>query len=222
MPAPILITLVDDHTVVRKGLKSLIETMGGYEIVSEFDDGKSFIEHVPLKPEPDIIIMDVAMPKMDGKQTMRWLADKKHIYKVLVLTLDTSERTIIELFRLGVRGYIPKTCTAAELKAAIDNIVQTGYYHNEIMTHALHRDGEETDEDRRNKIAEKVTGRELEFLELVCDEKEYTYDQIATIMKVHKRTVDGYREDLFEKFNLKSKTGLVLFAFKNGLIKNNI
>jgi two-component system invasion response regulator UvrY len=218
MQLPVSIILVDDHTIVRKGLRTLIESMGGYMIQGEFDNGRHLTDNIPLPIAPQLIIMDIAMPLMDGKKTMEWFAENNISYPVLILTLDTSEKTIVELFRLGVRGYISKTCTAQELKQAIDDIVQTGYYHNEFMINALHRGIRETEDDRKKKIITHITEREKLFLQLVCDEKEYTYDQIADIMDVHRRTVDGYREALFEKFNVKSKTGLVLFAIKYGLV----
>ncbi len=217
MPDPVSIILVDDHTIVRKGLRTLIESMGGYTIESEFDNGKFLVDNIPLKTEPHLIIMDLAMPQMDGKKTMEWFVENCISYPVLILTLDTSERTIIELFRLGVRGYISKTCSAQELKQAIDDIIFSGYYHNEFMINAMHSGMKETEDDRKKKILSNITDRERQFLQLVCDEKEYTYDQIADIIGVHRRTVDGYREALFEKFNVKSKTGLVLFAIKYGL-----
>lgn len=219
MPQPIFITLVDDHTIVRNGLKTLIESMGEYVVNNEFDDGQALVNNISLLKEPDLLIMDVAMPRMDGKQTMKWLVENNISFPVLILTLDTAEKTIIELFKLGVRGYIPKTCTAAELKSAIEEILKSGYYHNDLLHNALQYKNTETDEDRRAKILSKMTEREREFLELVCDEKEYTYEQIADIMKIHRRTVDGYREGLFEKFNIKSKTGLVLFVLKYNLLK---
>lgn len=217
MSNDISIVLVDDHTVVRNGLKSLIERMGNYTISYQFDNGKRFIDAIPLPQQPDLIIMDLTMPEMDGKETTKWLKENSINYPVLILTLDTTEKTIIDLFKLGVRGYLPKSCTAEVLKKAIEDVIATGYYHNELLTKAL------TQEENRHKGNEQgtptqITDREREFLQLVCDEHEYTYEQIADIMKVHRRTVDGYREAIFSKFNIKSKTGLVLFAIKYSLI----
>ncbi|MGN6568826.1 MAG: response regulator [Flavipsychrobacter sp.] len=213
----ISIVLVDDHTVVRNGLKSLIERMGNFIVTHQFDNGKRFIEQIPLAEKPDLVIMDLTMPEMDGKETTKWLKENNISYPVLILTLDTSEKTIIDLFKLGVRGYLPKSCTADVLKKAIEDVIDTGYYHNELLTQAL------TKEDSKPKsldtnIQTLLTDREREFLQLVCDEHEYTYEQIADLMKVHRRTVDGYREAIFSKFNIKSKTGLVLFAIKYGVI----
>ena len=217
MSAPVSIVLVDDHTIVRNGLRSLIEVMGNYKVVSEFDNGLQFINAIPRLPDPDIAIIDLNMPEMNGIETVRWLRMHRHDMKVLILTLDSEEKTIIELFRMGVRGYLPKNCTAEVLKKAIEDTLHFGYYHNELLHHALVT--ETAKESSDTSIMEAITDRELLFIKLVCDEKEYTYDKIKDIMGVHRRTVDGYRETLFERFNLRSKTGLVLFAIKHGIIK---
>ena len=216
MQKEISIVLIDDHTIVRNGLKSLIEVLGNYKVTAEFDNGKQFTEALPLSPEPDLVVMDLNMPEMNGMQTMTWLRKKYPEMKVLVLTLDTDDKTIIELYRIGVRGYLPKSCTAEEMKMAIEGTVHTGYYHSDLLQHALLANAEKKEQIRTNM--DLVSERELTFLQLVCDPKEYTYEQIATIMNVHRRTIDGYKEGLGDKFNIKSKTGLVLFAIKHGLV----
>ena len=214
----ISLVLVDDHVIVRSGLKSLIQEMGEYAVTQEYSNGKHFIEALPNLQHPDIIIMDLGMPEMDGEETMRWMQVNYPQLKVLILTWDTNERKIIELFRLGVRGYLLKNCTADNLKKAIDDTYETGYYHTELLQSALMKDHQAQDTDIKAQIEKKITPREQFFLDLVCNKQEYTYDQMADLMKVHRRTIDGYRESLFEKFNIKSKTGLVLFAIKHGLV----
>ena len=119
---------------------------------------------------------------------------------------------------MGIRGYLPKSSTANVLRAAINDILSTGFYHNEMLAKAL-LTADDSALDERQTIINQVSGRERDFLRLVCDEKEPTYEQIAEIMDVSRRTVDGYRESLFSKFNIKSKTGLVMFAIKYGIVK---
>jgi two-component system invasion response regulator UvrY len=217
MPTLSSIFLVEDHIIVRNGLKELIEHMGNYQVTGEFDNGKDLTDKIAYE-RPDLIIMDLAMPAMDGQQTMKWLKDRRVDHPVLILTLDVTDKTIIELYRLGVRGYLPKTCTADILKKAIDDIINTGYYHNELLSNAIKNKGLNPKNDR-DEILKLFSGRELEFLNLVCDKEEYTYEQIADKMRLHRRTVDGYRESLFGKLEIKSKTGLVLFAIKHGIIQ---
>jgi len=216
MSKPVSIFLVDDHAVVRNGLKALIERMGNYAVKEQFDNGQQLIDKLPFQQPPDVIIMDLTMPVMDGTQTVRELKNRHINIPILILTLETTEKTIIELFRLGIRGYLPKSCTADVLKKAIDDVISSGYYHNEMLTKALLNSNEEP---ASGNPLQQLTERERTFMELVCDENELTYEQIADKMGVSRRTVDGYRESIFEKFNIKSKTGLVLFAIKYGLIK---
>ncbi len=215
MSKPVSIFLVDDHAVVRNGLKALIERMGNYIVKEQFDNGRQLIDSLPFDEKPDVIIMDLTMPIMDGSQTVKELKNRHVNIPILILTLETTEKTIIELFRFGIRGYLPKSCTADVLKKAIDDVIHSGYYHNEMLTKALMNN----EEEHTGNPVQHLTDRENTFLQLVCDENELTYEQIADKMGVSRRTVDGYRESIFEKFNIKSKTGLVLFAIKYGLIK---
>lgn len=217
MPHTADIILVDDHAVVRNGLKSLIERLGNYRITGEYDNGEELIEEIPFEPQPALIIMDLAMPVMDGTETVIELNKRKQTTPVLILTLETDEKTIINLFRMGIRGYLPKSSTADVLRKAINDVLTTGYYHNEMLAKALLPEGQVKDE--RELVLNQVSAREKEFLKLVCDAHEPTYGEIAEKMDVSRRTVDGYREALFNKFNIKSKTGLVLFAIKYGIIK---
>lgn len=218
MPSKYSVFLLDDHVVMRTGLKNLIEHTGQYEVIKEFGNGKDFIDAMPFEEQPDVIILDIAMPLMDGKELMQWLKEHDYDLPVLILTLDTGEKTIIELFRMGVKGYLPKTCTPEILYKALDDIIKTGYYHNEFTVLALQTETGRHRETEREKVLKQLTEREKIFLQLVCNPEEYTYEQMADLLNVHRRTVDNYRQAMFEKFNIKSKTGLVLFAIKYGLI----
>ena len=211
------IVLVDDHIIVRNGLKELIEKLGPYQITEQFDTGKSFLDSFPLAMDIDLVIMDLNMPEMNGTQIVEVMKEKGHHIPILILTLNSDENTIVQLFRNGVRGYLKKDCSADTLRAALEAILHFGYYHNEFLTLSLHNNPSSPQKTEQDYILEKMTVREKEFLKLVCDEHEYTYEQIATEMNIQHRTVDGYRESIFEKFGIKSKTGLVLFVLKHQL-----
>jgi two-component system, NarL family, invasion response regulator UvrY len=212
------IVLVDDHVLVRNGLKELIEKIGTYKIVAQFDNGRELVEAFPMNILPDLIMMDISMPEMDGDEAMAILNSKEIKIPVLILTLNQDDSRMLKLFRLGVRGYLQKNCSAIILKQALEDIFRSGYYHNEFLTLSLQTTAIPEKKNDQRIILEKLTDRERVFLRLVCDEHEYTYDQIAGEMGVHHRTVDGYRESIFEKFGIKSKTGLVLFVLKNRLV----
>lgn len=211
------LVLVDDHVIIRNGLKELIERLGPYQVVDQFDNGLEFVNAIPFSYEPDLIVMDISMPEMDGDEVMQVLKEKGISLPVLILTLNNDEERLIRLFRRGVRGYLQKNCTAAMMKEALEEIFTRGYYLNEHMQFALGAD-KAVREHSPNELLDILTPKEREFLKLICNDEEYTYKQISEIMSVSHRTVDGYREALFDKLGLKSKTGLVLFVLRNNLL----
>ncbi len=206
------IILIDDHILIRNGLKELVEKLGQYRVSEQFGSGGEFLASISDTPDIDLVILDINMPGMGGVEVMEALNERGIKIPVLVLTVSDDEDVIIKLFRLGVRGYLMKNCEAAELKSALNEIFQTGYYHNEFLTYSLRTNLEADKKSEQEQILDQLTDNERDFLKLVCDKKEYTYDQIADIMNVQHRTVDGYREAIFEKFGIKSKAGLVLFV----------
>jgi two-component system, NarL family, invasion response regulator UvrY len=212
------IVLVDDHTLVRNGMKELIEKLGSYAITAQFDNGSDFLTALPLEPTPHLVMIDLSMPVMNGEELVETLKYQGNTIPLLVLTLNDDDATIIRLFRNGIRGYLKKNCTAETLGLALESILTSGYYHNEFLTLSLQTESGEIPPNDQVRVMQQLTSREMEFLKWVCHEQEYTYEQIADQMCVSKRTVDGYREALFDKFGIKSKTGLVLFVLKHRLL----
>lgn len=212
------IILVDDHVIVRHGLKELIEKIGAYHVMSEFSSGIAYLQALPFEIAPDLIVLDMNMPGMNGIEVVEAMKELSIQTPVLVLTLESDEKTIIKLFRNGVRGFLKKDCSTENFKMALQSIFQFGYYHNEFLTLSLQNEIPQSHKSESDLILEQLTDREKVFLKYVCDENEYTYEQIASLMFVQPRTIDGYRESIFSKFNIKSKTGLVLFVLKHHLI----
>jgi DNA-binding NarL/FixJ family response regulator len=212
MSKTIHICLVDDHAIVRQGLKELLGNLGDFSVVAEYDNGNDLLQDFPLQAKPDLYIIDYSMPIIDGRELLKKLLELDSELPVLMLTQHSDEKLIIELYKIGARGYLHKNCSAEELKTAIENIVHTGFYNVEHIIKALNRKIPLTAE--RDEVLKKITEQELQFISLVCNDAEYTYEQIADIMGRVKRTVDGYRESLFEKFELKSKVGVVFLSFK--------
>jgi DNA-binding NarL/FixJ family response regulator len=213
------IVLVDDHVVVRSGLRELIEKLGPYKIVYEFDDGQDLLDAMPFERRVDLIILDVNMPGLSGDGVMEVLRSKKNKIPVLVLSLNRSESMIIKLFRMGVRGYLPKNITAAELKKALEQVFENGFYHNEFLVMSLQKEHGAAPANEQEEVLERLSQKEKEFLKHVCNDQEYTYEQIAELMGVHARTIENYRKEIFDKFGIKSKTGLVLFVLKYNLFE---
>ncbi|MBB4804732.1 DNA-binding NarL/FixJ family response regulator [Chryseobacterium defluvii] len=210
------IALIDDHKIVREGLRQLIEKLGNYSITHEFENGQIFLDTLPFaKEKPDLFILDYSMPLLSGIEVLQQLEQRQdEEYKVLLLTQHLEEDIIESAYQYGARGFLHKNCSAAELKFCLDNILSFGYSNvTEILKRI--RNYKTREENKPQNI--RLSDRELHFLTLVCDERELTYEQIAEEMNVSVKSVDVYRNALFEKFQIKSKVGLVLFSFRNKL-----
>jgi DNA-binding NarL/FixJ family response regulator len=207
------ICLIDDHKIVRQGLKDLLEKLGDYLIIREFENGEDFIAALPLEKPADLYILDYSMtPDFNGIDVLKMLEKRKEEYKVLLLTQHFDEQIINDAYHHGARGFLHKNCTAPDLKFAINNIINIGYSNvTEILKRT--KNYEETIKHiSKNEIV--LSEREREFLQLVCNEAEYTYEQMAEIMNLSVKSIDSYRTALFDRFHIKSKIGLVLFSFK--------
>jgi DNA-binding NarL/FixJ family response regulator len=212
------IALADDHALLRNGLANLLRDLE-YEVVFEAGNGEEFIEKLAANSLPDIVLMDINMPKMDGYDTAQWLKKNYPDIKVLALSMYDDENAIIRMLRCGAKGYILKDSDPAELKLAIHALLTKGFYHSELVTGKLIHTINHLDEPENSSVKNLLglNEREIEFLKLVCT--EMTYKEIAEQMCLSPRTIDGYRDSLFEKLVVKSRVGLVLFAIKNGIAK---
>jgi two-component system, NarL family, invasion response regulator UvrY len=212
------VALVDDHTMLRNGLAILVNDLDGYEVVLQSDDGLEFTNNIiQQKLSPDIVLLDVSMPHMDGFETAKWISTNLPLAKILVLSMFDDEKSIIKMIRNGAKGYILKDSEPQELEIALNDIVHKGYHYSDLVNgkliHAVYKLDEQSDEEKRSKL----TNREIEFLKLSCS--EMTYKEIANIMYLSVRTIEGYRDNLFIKLNLKTRVGLVLYAIKNKIFE---
>ncbi|HMQ77530.1 MAG TPA: response regulator transcription factor [Flavobacteriales bacterium] len=210
------VVLVDDHHMVREGLAATIDAFDDYAVVLQAANGRELIDAIDGIPDPAIAIVDLHMPVMDGYATIAWLKAHRPAVLPLALTFDASEEALMRAIRAGARGFLGKNARSAVLKHALDSLVRTGYFQtSEARLELLDRNGVRSrTEQERDAILAQITPRELDLLRLVCSDEELTYEQIAGLMKLSVHTVDNYRVNLFEKFGIKSKAGLVLFAYK--------
>lgn len=211
------ICIIDDHKIVRQGLKELLEKMAVYKVICEFESGTEFLNALPLAVMPQIFILDYSMPGMNGVEVLKALEERNEEYKILLLSQHFDEDIINRAYHYGARGFLHKNCTSQELRYTIDTIAKIGYSN---VTEILKR------MRKYNSTAEKIptpeialSERELQFLKLVCDERELTYDQMADIMGLSVKSIEAYRTALFERYNIKSKVGLVLFSYKYRITK---
>jgi DNA-binding NarL/FixJ family response regulator len=211
------IALVDDHILLRNGLATLINSFPGYRVSMEADHGKHFISLLQIYGTPDIVLLDITMPEMNGFETAAWIKHHLTNTKIMVLSMMDNETAIISMLKAGAGGYILKDSKPAVFKQALDDIRDKGYFMNDLVTHKMlnYVKGEEQNKDAA--IISRLSEKELTFLKLACTEK--TYKEIAMEMNLSPRTVEGYRDDLFVKLSVMSRVGLVIFAIKNGLHK---
>jgi two-component system, NarL family, invasion response regulator UvrY len=212
----IKIALVDDHVLLRKGLVELVRNLG-YEVLFEADNGLDLQQKINKDNLPDLVMLDINMPEMDGFATAQWIKQKFPLIKVMALSMYDNENSIIRMFKAGAKGYILKDSEPAELKMALTSVLEKGYYYSELVTGKLIHSINKLDEDADISNLSKLSTREIEFLKYACT--EMTYKEIADKMFLSPRTIDGYRDDLFEKLNLKTRVGLVMYAIKNGIVQ---
>ncbi|RKR80333.1 DNA-binding NarL/FixJ family response regulator [Mucilaginibacter gracilis] len=205
------IAIVDDHTLFRNGIAALMSEFNELRVVFDAENGKQLQQMLLNHPQPQVILMDINMPVMDGYETTKWLKAKYPQIKVLALSMFEDDKAVIQMIKCGAGGYVLKESKPRELLEAIKSIYNKGSYLNEMVSGKLIRSI--TDVETLPHISKK----EEEFLRLSCS--ELTYKEIAEVMFVSPRTVDNYRESLFQKLNIKSRTGLVLYAIQNEIFK---
>ena len=210
--------IVDDHKLFRKGLITLIDlAYPKCEILFEADNGLDLQHKLLKKNLPEIIIMDVNMPGMDGFASAQWLKENYPEIKVLVVSMVEKEETIVRMLKLGVKGYLSKDVEPQELGEALRSIMNRGFYYTDYLTGKLVM-SIQSEGSGKQKISNlpQINDREKLFLELACS--ELTYNEIADKMFLSPKTIDGYRNSLFEKLNVKSRVGLALYAVRNGMV----
>jgi DNA-binding NarL/FixJ family response regulator len=209
----IKIGLVDDHVVLRKSLAVLIKLFKHFKIVLEASNGEeliSILSGIPEKNHPDILLLDVTMPVMDGPATAEWLQQHYPDIKIIALTMIRNDFMVLRMLKNGVRAYLLKDCDTDVLHKALEEVHFNDYYYNDIMTLKM---------TERDPFAwqQQLTAQEISFLRWACT--EMTHKQIAEEMKVSPRTVDGYRDALLRKLNVTSRVGIALYAIKSGFVQ---
>jgi len=211
------VVLVDDHVLLRNGLANLIRSFGEYAVLFEAGNGHDFIRQLKPRSLPDIVLLDINMPDMDGYETALWIKRHHPEIKILALSMYDTDNSIIRMLKNGVKGYILKDSDPSELKLALESVIHKGFYYSEMVTGKLIHTINTLDiPNHQSRHVFTLNDRELEFLKLACT--ECTYKEIAEQMYLSPRTIDGYRDTLFEKLSVKTRVGLVLYAIRNGIV----
>jgi DNA-binding NarL/FixJ family response regulator len=210
----ITIGIADDHQLFLKSLALMLASFDSVSVMVEAPNGKELQQKMQGMNETlDIILLDVNMPVMNGEDTAKWLTEHYPAVKVIALSMNDDDKTIIKMIKAGCCAYLLKDCTPDELEKAIQQVHAKGYYNADaanINFRRLLQVQEQSD-------ALKITEKEKQFLQLACS--DLTYKQIAAQMHLSERTIDGYRESLFGKLNVQSRVGLALEAIRKELVQ---
>jgi two-component system invasion response regulator UvrY len=205
------IAIADDHPLMIAGLKDIIHELDRFQIQIEASNGKDLIDKLETaKKLPEICILDLSMPILDGYEALKIIKNRWPEIQVIIISMFYNEFTIIQMLRNGAAAYISKDANPTIIQTAITDVLDKGYYHTELATKSLVHLANKT-----NTIS-KINKQEIEFLKHCCS--ELSYRQISEVMNVSHRTIDGYRNYLFEKLNVNSRVALVVFALQSGLV----
>lgn len=203
--------IVDDHRLFLKSLAMMLQSFNDYEVVVEASNGRDLQERMNDENNlPEILLIDVNMPVMDGIETAVWVNEKFPQIKLVALSQNDSDKTIIGMIKAGCCAYLLKDTHPNELEKALREIYTKGFYNADESNINFRR------LLQFEKESTKITDREMTFLNLACS--DLTYKQIASQMNLSERTIDGYRESLFHKLNVQSRVGLALEAIRKGLV----
>jgi DNA-binding NarL/FixJ family response regulator len=213
---PIRILLADDHNILRDGMRLLLERQAGFSVVGEAADGREVVQ-LAQEQTPDVVVMDIAMPNMNGIEATRRIVDRKPEIGVVILSMHYDESYVLRSLKAGARAYLLKDAVKTELIAAIQAVVQGRSYFSPKISRILQEDfvqllGRRGEEDSYDLLTE----REREVLQLVAEGK--TNKEIANDLTLSLYTVDTHRTHILQKLNLHSVPELILYAVRKGII----
>ncbi len=210
------IAIADDHLLIAKAISSIVEGFAEFEVLYEVENGKVLQEKFAIEKNiPDIVLLDISMPVMDGFATAAWLKENHPQVLVMALSVQDDDDSLIKMIKAGARGYLHKNVHPAELEKALQALVKQGMYYPHWAASKVFAS---IAGDGHSPIPEiHITEREKEFLGFACT--ELTYKEIGDKMFCSPRTVESYRDALFEKLNVKTRVALALFSVKTGIHK---
>lgn len=210
----ISIGIVDDHQLFLKSLSLMLSGFENFAVAVEALNGKDLQEKMKqIQSLPDIMLIDVNMAVMDGIATASWLSENYPAIKLSALSMNDSDKAIIAMIKAGCCAYLLKDTHPTELEIALNEIYKKGYYNGDASNINYRRLRKAEEEEEKLKLNDN----HKDFLQLACS--DLTYKQIAAKMNKSERTIDGYREELFQKFKVQSRVGLVLEAIRRDLVK---
>lgn len=213
--SPIKILIADDHKMIRDGIKSMLDNKTNVDVVAEADTGKKALECCRSRAI-DLVIMDINMPEYNGIEVTEILHEEFPDIKVLALTMMDQDEHIRRMIDAGASGYILKSSGSDQLDEAIMSVMSGNHYFGKDATDVILKDLVDSGSKRKAASSEELTDRELEILELVCE--EHTNNEIADMLYISTRTVDAHRRNLLQKTGARNTAGLVKYAILNKLL----
>jgi len=220
MRQKIRLGLADDHTLFRNGMVSVLGQIPDFEVVLEAGNGRELIDKLPRRM-PDVVLLDLEMPVMDGLATAEYLQVHHPALKIIMLTMHDEDRFVLQLLEKGVAGYVLKDAELEEVEKAVHRVMEDGLYLNEFVSRAMHRKvvartpAIKTPSVYNSKII--ISEREKEVLLLICEGLSTV--EISDKLCLSPRTVEGHRLRIMEKTGTKNSAGMVAYAFKNKLVE---
>jgi two-component system, NarL family, response regulator DegU len=217
MKKRIKVYMADDHTLFRKAMVNLIRGFEGVEEVKDAENGKELLTLIKYQP-PDVAIVDLQMPIMDGVETAENIIAKYPGVKIIILTMHDSEHYILHMMEIGVHGFLLKNTEPEELEEAIHSVIEKDFYHNDLVASVLRKKVKEKKAPPRPTfINQELSDREKEIVILVC--QELTIKEIGNRLSLSESTVKNHRANIMEKVGVQNVVGLVKYAYESGLIK---
>jgi DNA-binding NarL/FixJ family response regulator len=212
------IALAEDQTLFRECLASNIRNFANMNVAIEAANGKELLEKISLTTQkPDIVLMDLDMPVMNGMETLQHLREMLPDVKIIILSVHGEEGYIVRMVQKGINGYLVKTADLEEVRKAIETAYTKGFYFNDAVIRILQSGALQKKQKIKDyEINMSLTSREREILDLIC--KEYTNSEIAEKLFLSVRTIDGHRTNLLEKTGARNTAGLVAFALRHNLV----
>jgi DNA-binding NarL/FixJ family response regulator len=219
----IKIVLVEDQRLFRDGMLSLLKDVEDFEMMGVMENGKIFLDKLATYPvKPDIVLLDLNMPEMNGVEVSKVLQRKYPDIKVIILTVYDQERFINKMVEAGASSYLVKNCDLEEVIHSIRTVYKSDFYFNDNVIKAMRNASKSKGNITQNNgnVQIELTDREKLILQLIC--KELTNSEIAEKLQLSTRTVDGHRNNILAKTGCRNTAGLVLYAVNNGIFESNL